>query len=201
MVMSRPVSRENVPGTATSPSSTARRITRPAIGDDEPGLAQVVPRLLQAGARLLELRLRRLRGSPGPRRTRSAPARPPRARSGWVRAGCSSLRAAPGCACAWSRLALACSSVACVDDDERPAPGPPPPGTAPGRSGSGTDPCVTRSPSRTAIWMMRPVMSALMSTDVLASILPLAVTALTRSRRVDLLHPDLGAACFFLWIR
>jgi hypothetical protein len=31
-VMSRPVSRENVPGTATSPSSTARRVTRPEIG-------------------------------------------------------------------------------------------------------------------------------------------------------------------------
>jgi hypothetical protein len=31
--------------------------------------------------------------------------------------------------------------------------------------------------------MMRPVMSALMSTDVFASMVPLAVTALTRSRR------------------
>ncbi len=32
MVMSSPVSRENVPGTATSPSSTASRVTSPSIG-------------------------------------------------------------------------------------------------------------------------------------------------------------------------
>ena len=44
-------------------------------------------------------------------------------------------------------------------------------------------PLVTRSPSFTAILMMRPVMSALMSTLVSASILPLAVTAATRSCR------------------
>ena len=31
-VSSRPVSREKVPGTATSPSSTASRVMRPAIG-------------------------------------------------------------------------------------------------------------------------------------------------------------------------
>jgi hypothetical protein len=36
--------------------------------------------------------------------------------------------------------------------------------------------------------MMRPVMSALMSTDVLASIFPLAVTALT-SHAGHLFHP------------
>src|SRR3989442_385582 len=44
-------------------------------------------------------------------------------------------------------------------------------------------PFVTSSPSRTAILVIRPVMSALMSTFFLGWILPLAVTAATRSRR------------------
>src|SRR6266704_975991 len=44
-------------------------------------------------------------------------------------------------------------------------------------------PCLTRSPSRTAILVIRPVMSAEMSTFFLGWILPLAVTAATRSRR------------------
>src|ERR1051326_3112387 len=43
-------------------------------------------------------------------------------------------------------------------------------------------PFLTRSPCLTAISVIRPVMSALMSTLVFASILPLAVTAATRSR-------------------
>jgi len=46
-VMSRPVSREKVPGTATSPSSTARRTTRPLIGET----SFVLARLLRASAR------------------------------------------------------------------------------------------------------------------------------------------------------
>src|SRR5437867_9789218 len=48
---------------------------------------------------------------------------------------------------------------------------------------SRNSPLVTSSPSRTAIRVMRPVMSALMSTFFLGWILPLAVTAATRSRR------------------
>src|SRR5919197_2145704 len=44
-------------------------------------------------------------------------------------------------------------------------------------------PFCTRSPSRTAMRVIRPVMSALMSTFFLGWILPLAVTAATRSRR------------------
>ena len=66
---------------------------------------------------------------------------------------------------------------------------------------AGTGPCLTMSPSRTAIWMMRPVMSALMSTEVLASIFPLAVTALTRSRRATFSSRTSVPACFFLLIR
>src|SRR6267143_431292 len=45
-------------------------------------------------------------------------------------------------------------------------------------------PFVTRSPSRTAILVMRPVMSAEMSTFFFGWILPLAVTAATRARRL-----------------
>src|SRR3989442_739233 len=48
---------------------------------------------------------------------------------------------------------------------------------------SRTCPFVTRSPSRTAIRVMRPVMSAEMSTFFFGWILPLAVTAATKSRR------------------
>jgi hypothetical protein len=48
--------------------------------------------------------------------------------------------------------------------------------------------------------MIRPVMSALMSTEVLASILPLAVTALTRSRRFTCSIRTSTPACFFLLI-
>src|SRR5437867_785723 len=47
---------------------------------------------------------------------------------------------------------------------------------------SRNSPLVTSSPSRTAIRVIRPVMSALMSTFFLGWILPLAVTAATRSR-------------------
>ena len=49
--------------------------------------------------------------------------------------------------------------------------------------------------------MIRPVMSALMSTDVLASIFPLAVTALTRSRRVTCSIRTSVPARFFWLIR
>jgi hypothetical protein len=49
--------------------------------------------------------------------------------------------------------------------------------------------------------MMRPVMSALMSTEVFASILPLAVTELTRSRRLTCSKRTSVPACFFLLIR
>ena len=48
--------------------------------------------------------------------------------------------------------------------------------------------------------MMRPVMSAEMSTEVLGSILPLAVTALTRSRRPTCSMRTSTPACFFCWI-
>src|SRR6266513_3485221 len=44
-------------------------------------------------------------------------------------------------------------------------------------------PCFTKSPSRTAIFVIRPVMSADTSTFFLGWILPLAVTAATRSFR------------------
>src|SRR5262249_56212610 len=46
--------------------------------------------------------------------------------------------------------------------------------------------------------MIRPVMSALISTDVLASIFPLAVTALTRSRRATFSIRTSVPANFFL---
>ena len=46
--MSRPVSREKVPGTATSPSSTASRTTRPEIGE----VSRVLDRLSRASCRL-----------------------------------------------------------------------------------------------------------------------------------------------------
>ncbi len=46
IVMRSPVSRENVPGTATSPFSTASRTTRPSIGETR----WVLARLLRASA-------------------------------------------------------------------------------------------------------------------------------------------------------
>ena len=166
----------------------------------QPGLGQVVPCLLQAGARLLQLRpgglpvgLRHVVG-------RSAPARRPRARSGW-RPSCGELpRAVPGPL----RLVqvgpgLRQRGLGGRHDALRPRH----------RRlvlrrvdlDAGTGPCLTRSPSRTAIRMMRPVMSALMSTEVLASIFPLAVTALTRSRRATCSSRTSVPACFFLLIR
>ena len=60
-------------------------------------------------------------------------------------------------------------------------------------------PFLTRSPSRTAIRMIRPVMSALMSTLVLGSIFPLAVTALTRSRRPTC-SMRTSVPAFFFWL-
>ena len=47
-VMSRPVSLEKVPGTATSPSSTASRVTRPEMGET----SRVLVRLSRASCRL-----------------------------------------------------------------------------------------------------------------------------------------------------
>jgi hypothetical protein len=47
-VIRRPVSREKVPGTATSPSSTASRTTRPAMGE----VSRVLARLSRAAWRL-----------------------------------------------------------------------------------------------------------------------------------------------------
>jgi hypothetical protein len=61
-------------------------------------------------------------------------------------------------------------------------------------------PRVTRSPSSTAIRMMRPVMSAEISTEVWGSILPLAVTALTRSRRPTCSMRTSVPAFFFLFM-
>jgi hypothetical protein len=47
--------------------------------------------------------------------------------------------------------------------------------------------------------MIRPVMSALISTEVFASILPLAVTELTRSRRPTC-SSRTSVAAFFFWL-
>jgi hypothetical protein len=100
----------------------------------------------------------------------------------------------------WSRLARAWINVASVD-----ATAPCARDTAAwycaGSIWMRNWPLATRSPSRTASRMIRPVMSALMSTAVLVSIFPLAVTALTRSRRATCSIRTSVPACFFWLIR
>ncbi len=76
IVMSSPRLLEKVPGTATSPSSTARRTTRPEIGEIEPGLGQVVPCLLQARPGTDRAALASRHNSLVPPRRLSEPARP-----------------------------------------------------------------------------------------------------------------------------
>ena len=139
---------------------------------DEAGLRQVVPGLLQAGPRLLELRAGRLVGRPRPRRRPSCACS---AASGAMRFGpswLSSSRAVPGplgLVAVGPRLeqgglgggdarprardtaAWYCAGSIWMQELALAAPGRPP---------------------RTAIRMMRPVMSAVMSTEVLRLDLP-----------------------------
>ena len=101
---------------------------------------------------------------------------------------------------AWSRVALVCRRVASVEDTT-PCARATAAWYCAGSIWSKNWPRLTRSPSRTAMSMMRPVMSALMSTEVFASILPLAVTELTRSRRPTCSSRTSVAACRCLLIR
>src|ERR1051326_551311 len=179
IVMSRPTSLEKVPGTATSPFSTASRTTRPSIGDTRCVLARLL-RASDSAARAWS--------TPPCAATKFASA----TSYAWI--ACSTTSRAISSAFtfwistarsrwrfAWSRLVRAGARLASAE------------ATCPssrftmetywaGSIWRRNWPFFTTSPSLTAISVMRPVMSALMSTLVSASILPLAATAATRSR-------------------
>ncbi len=179
MVRSSAVSRLKVPGTATSPSSTLSRVTRPVIG--------ATRRVLLSWSR--------------------ASCSPARACSTWARAefalACATSQEVRDCStCSadtsvglvressfirshmrfdWSRLACAWTKAA-WEEATSASPRFTAASYCAGSIWTRKAPFSTQSPSLTPIRTMRPVMSALTSTLVFGSIVPLAVTVATRSR-------------------